>query len=113
MKALFTRHLGAAAGKDEMLPRRAAPFSVTDQACCCPARPVVMVILPATADRPFPEDLLLCGHHFRVNESALRAAGAVAYDATGAPVTGDPVAAADNAASPARPAPTESAAWPR
>ena len=113
MKALFTRHNGAAAGKNGMLPQRAAPFSVTDQACCCPARPVVMVILPATADRPFPEDLLLCGHHFRVNEGALRAAGAVAYDATGAPVTGDPVAAADHAASPARPAPAESAAWPR
>ena len=109
MKALFTRHPGAAAGKVGMLPERAAPFSVTDQACCCPARPVVMVILPATADRPFPEDLLLCGHHFRLNESALRAAGAVAYDATGAPVTGDPVAAAAHAASPTPPAP----AWPR
>ena len=109
MKALFTRHNGAAAGKNGMLPQRAAPFSVTDQACCCPARPVVMVILPATADRPFPEDLLLCGHHFRLNESALRAAGAVAYDATGAPVTGDPVAAAAHAASPTPPAP----AWPR
>ena len=109
MKALFTRHNGAAAGKNGMLPQRAAPFSVTDQACCCPARPVVMVILPATADRPFPEDLLLCGHHFRVNEGALRAAGAVAYDATGAPVTGDPVAAAAHAASPTPPAP----AWPR
>jgi hypothetical protein len=113
MKALFTRHNGAAAGKDKMLPERAAPFSVTDQACCCPARPVVMVILPATADRPFPEDLLLCGHHFRVNESALRAAGALAYDATGALVTGDPAAGADLAASPARPAPAGSAAWPR
>ena len=113
MKALFTRHNGAAAGKNGMLPQRAAPFSVTDQACCCPARPVVMVILPATADRPFPEDLLLCGHHFRVNESALRAAGAVAYDATGAPVTGDQVAAAAHAAPPARPAPADSAAWPR
>ena len=113
MKALFTRHNGAAAGKDEMLPERAAPFSVTDQACCCPASPVVMVILPATADRPFPEDLLLCGHHVRVNESALRAAGAVAYDATGAPVTGDQVAAAAHAAPPARPAPADSAAWPR
>ena len=113
MKGLFTRHPGAAAGKDGMLPERAAPFSVTDQACCCPARPVVMVILPATAARPFPTDLLLCGHHFRVNESALRAAGAVAYDATGAPVTGDPAAGAADAASAARPAPADKAAWPR
>ena len=113
MKGLFTRHHGAAAGKDQTLPERAAPFSVTDQACCCPARPVVMVILPATADRPFPEDLLLCGHHFRVNERALRAAGAVAYDATGAPVTDDPAAGAGHAASPAHPATAGSAAWPR
>jgi hypothetical protein len=113
MKGLFTRHHGAAGGKDETLPERAAPFSVTDEACCCPARPVVMVILPATATRPFPEDLLLCGHHFRVNESALRAAGAVAYDATGAPISDDPAAGAGHSASPARPATAGSAAWPR
>ena len=113
MKDWFRRHHGAAAGKDEMPSECAAPFSVTDQACCCPARPVVMVILPATATRPFPADLLLCGHHFRVNERAPRAAGALACDATGAPVTGDPVAVADHAASPARPETADSAAWPR
>jgi hypothetical protein len=113
MKGLFTRHHGAAAGKDEMLRERVAPFSVTDEACCCPARPVVMVILPATATRPFPEDLLLCGHHFRMHESALRAVGAVAYDATGALVTGDPAAGAGQAASPVCLAPADSAAWPR
>jgi hypothetical protein len=113
MKGLFTRQHGAAVSKDEMLPERAAPFSVTDEACCCPARPVVMVILPATATRPFPEDLLLCGHHFRVNESALRAAGAVAYDATGAPITDDPAAGADRTSSSACSAPAGSASWPR
>jgi hypothetical protein len=113
MKGLFTRRRGAAVGKDEMPPACAAPFSVTDQACCCPARPVVMVILPATATRPFPADLLLCGHHFRMNERALRAAGALAYDATGALVTGDPAAGADPAASWARLSPAGSAAWPR
>ena len=113
MKDWFRRHHGAAAGKDEMPSECAAPFSVTDQAGCCPARPVVMVILPATSTSPFPADLLLCGHHFRVNESALRAAGAVAYDATGAPVTGDPAADGYPAASWARLAPAASAAWPR
>jgi hypothetical protein len=113
MKGLFTRHHGAAVGKDEMLPGCTAPFSVTDQACCCPARPVVMVILPATATRPSPADLLLCGHHFRVNERALRAAGALAYDATGALVTGDPAAGGYPAASWARLAAAGSAAWPR
>jgi len=113
MKALFTRHNGAAAGKNQTLPGRAAPFSVTDQACCCPARPVVMVILPATSTSPFPADLLLCGHHFRVNERALRAAGAQAYDAAGALVTGDPAAGADLAASWARLAPAGSATGPR
>lgn len=112
MKGLFTRRHGAAVAKDDLLPECATLFSVTDRACCCPARSVVMVILPATATRPFPADLLLCGHHFRVNESALRAAGALAYDATGAPITRDPAAGAGHAASSARPAPAGSAAWP-
>jgi len=44
---------------------------------------------------------------------AADAAGAVAYDATGAPVTGDPAADGYPAASWARLAPTASAAWPR
>ena len=37
--------------------------------------------------RPYPVDLLLCGHHYRVSQVALRAAGAAVYDETGVPVT--------------------------
>jgi len=62
---------------------RAVPLDVAARACCCPARPVVTVVMPPTASRPHPVDLLLCGHHFRVSQAALRVAGAVVYDETG------------------------------
>jgi hypothetical protein len=45
-------------------------------ACCCPANPVVRVIMPATAARPHRTELLLCGHHYRVSRQALAAANA-------------------------------------
>ena len=38
--------------------------------------------------RPHAVDLLLCGHHFRVSQAALTAAGAAVYDDTGALVAG-------------------------
>ena len=44
-----------------------------DQACCCPARATVRVIMPPTPNRPNETDLLLCGHHFRVSWRALAA----------------------------------------
>lgn len=66
--------------------RRAAPGTLHDDtiaaislvgpACCCPASPVVRVVLPATAARPHSTELLLCGHHYRVSRPALAAAGA-------------------------------------
>jgi hypothetical protein len=62
---------------------RAVPLDVTARACCCPARPVVTVVMPPTASRPHPVDLLLCGHHFRVSQASLQAAGADVYDKTG------------------------------
>ena len=62
---------------------RAVPLEVAARACCCPARPVVTVVMPPTASRPHPVDLLLCGHHFRVSQAALQAAGAAVYDETG------------------------------
>jgi hypothetical protein len=46
------------------------------QACCCPAMPVVRVIMPSTAVRPRSVDLLLCGHHYRISCQVLAAAGA-------------------------------------
>jgi hypothetical protein len=62
---------------------RAVPIGVTARACCCPARPVVTVVMPPTASRPHPVDLLLCSHHFRISQAALQAAGAAVYDQTG------------------------------
>ena len=75
------------------LPRRKAPGSqaawsgpprLADRSCCCPARPVVRVLMPPTAERPHPVDLLLCGHHYLTSRAALAAADAVAIDETGA-----------------------------
>lgn len=47
-----------------------------DRACCCPAQPVVRVIMPPTARRPRSVDLLLCGHHYRLSRQALATARA-------------------------------------
>ncbi len=100
MKGLFARHRHVGRHRvalDDLLPELAASFSVTDRACCCPARPVVKVVLPRTASRPAPADLLLCGHHFRVSEAALRAARAVVYDRTGAVISVDQATGAGRA----------------
>ena len=51
---------------------------MNDRACCCSARPVVRVLMPATASRPYRVDLLLCGHHYRLSQWTLAAAGGVA-----------------------------------
>jgi hypothetical protein len=57
-----------------MLPP--SPTRYEDRACCCPAYPVVRVIMPPSAERQHSVDLLLCGHHYRVSRQALAAAGA-------------------------------------
>jgi hypothetical protein len=49
-----------------------------DIACCWPSRPMVRVIMPPTAERANPVELLLCVHHFRLSQWNLAAAGAVA-----------------------------------
>ena len=49
-----------------------------DKACCCPSRPMMRVLMPAAPGRPYRVDLLLCGHHFRLSQWTLAAAGAVA-----------------------------------
>jgi hypothetical protein len=53
-----------------------SPSVMGQRACCCPAPPVVQVMMPPTAERPYPVDLWLCGHHYRVCEDALASAGA-------------------------------------
>jgi len=71
---------------DDLLP--SLRQVVADRACCCPARPVVTVVMPPAPGRPHPVDLFLCGHHFRVSQAALAAAGAAVYDDTGALIAG-------------------------
>jgi hypothetical protein len=60
----------------------------TEHSCCCTARPAVIAIMPPNADRPHHTELLLCGHHYRVSQQVLRAAGATLLDIKGAPVAG-------------------------
>lgn len=50
------------------------------RACCCPAKPVVIVVIPPAPGREHRTDLLLCMHHFRVSRSALNAARASVVD---------------------------------
>jgi len=84
MKAWFRRVRSAGLTRlDDELPRFSSPLWAASRACCCPGRPVVTVIIPPAASRPYPVDLLLCGHHFRVSQAALQAAGAAVYDDTG------------------------------
>jgi hypothetical protein len=56
--------------------------AVPSRACCCPAGPVVKVIMPPTADRRHSVDLWLCGHHYHASAVALLAAGAYVEDLT-------------------------------
>jgi hypothetical protein len=60
--------------QDDVLPSSSAWRE--DRACCCPAPPVVRVIMPPTPQRQHSVDLLLCGHHYRVSRRALAAAQA-------------------------------------
>ena len=39
--------------------------------------------IPGRNNDPHPVELLLCGHHFRVSQASLRAAGADVYDKAG------------------------------
>jgi len=72
---------------------------VLGPACCCPANPVVRVIMPATAARPHRTELLLCGHHYRVSQEALVAANATVTEILG------PAASLPNALLPVLPVP--------
>ncbi len=91
MKGRFLRHStvtrGMRAEPAGDLAQLGRPIAANQRGCCCPARPMVTVIMPPTASRPYPMDLLLCGHHYRVSQAALRAAGATAYDQASAAIT--------------------------
>jgi hypothetical protein len=73
-KSLFpTRRGSASVGLFDDDAVREVPAG---SACCCTARAVVRVIMPPTAARARPVDLLLCGHHYRLSRQALAATGA-------------------------------------
>jgi hypothetical protein len=59
------------------------PPSLADRSCCCPARPVVKVLIPPSSAHRYTVDLLLCGHHYLASRAALAAVNAVAIDETG------------------------------
>jgi hypothetical protein len=94
---------GAERSSGPDVPRWRGPDSIdwraaqqAGRACCCPAKPVVIAIMPPKRGRKHPADLLLCGHHYRASRKALAAAGATVVDLGGVPVTDDawpPVAA--------------------
>lgn len=67
------------------------PPRLADRSCCCPARPVVTVVIPAGPGRPRSADLLLRGHHYLASQAALAAVGASVMDVMGTVV--DPVPA--------------------
>lgn len=67
---------------DDIL-RQAEPAWLLDVACCCPSRPAIRVVVPASGDRQRSAELLLCGHHYRPSEDGLARAGASVYDRTG------------------------------
>ena len=53
------------------------------RACCCPAKPVVVAVMPPAPGRDHPTDLLLCAHHYRASRVALDRAGAAVFDDAG------------------------------
>ncbi len=63
------------------------PPPLAERSCCCPARPVVRVLIRPAGQRRLPADLLLCGHHYLVSKAALAAVGAAVIDEAGSVVT--------------------------
>lgn len=53
------------------------------RACCYPAEPVVVAVMPPGPGRDHATDLLLCGDHYRASRWALLAAGVAVYDKVG------------------------------
>ena len=89
---LSTATVEVARSETEPMTSARAPIdwralSFADHACCCGARPAIAVIMPPAPGRPRQTDLLLCGHHYRANQTALAAAGAAVFTLAGAPVS--------------------------
>lgn len=54
-------------------------LQVAERACCCPARPVMVALLPPPQDGTELVEVFLCGHHGRRSQASLAAAGALVY----------------------------------
>ena len=81
------RDAGNMVGRHQEVREVAGPGWATDpcvpaRACCCPARPMVKVMMPPVPGRAHPVDLWLCGHHYRASLASLLAAGAIVEDLT-------------------------------
>ena len=60
------------------------PMTNGRQACCCGARPAVLVLLPRPHSDGAVVELLLCARHFRLSSDSLDTAGAVVFNSRGA-----------------------------
>jgi hypothetical protein len=69
-----------------MAAGHAHALRTAERACCCSARPVVVAVIPRTAARDHPTELMLCAHHYRASRKALAASGATVFDWNGEPV---------------------------
>jgi hypothetical protein len=56
------------------------------RSCCCPARPVIIAVVPPSTGRVHAVDVLLCAHHYRRSRTALAATGAALLHVSGLPV---------------------------
>ncbi|HYA53005.1 MAG TPA: hypothetical protein VEG33_17780 [Streptosporangiaceae bacterium] len=68
---------------DRPRPKVSTALRTADRGCCCPARPVVVAVLPPAPGRDHATDLLLCSHHYRASRKALATAGAAVFDGAG------------------------------
>jgi hypothetical protein len=95
---MFGKHLAMgrhpARGGAALKPRPAVDPGVPSRSCCCPARPVVKIVMPPADDRNHPVDLWLCGHHYRASRAALLLADAEVTDLPAPHTTGDVLARA-------------------
>jgi hypothetical protein len=106
MRLRFPRRRAKASGGQAEWP---GPPRLAERSCCCPAKPVVRVLIPPTPERRHPVDLLLCGHHYLACRGALAGANAVAIDETGSVL--DPGPTTRERGAPPVPAPRVSSPW--
>jgi hypothetical protein len=81
-------HPAATVADRPATPEPPAAHWYSQRACCCPAPPIVIAMIPAN-DRHGPAELLLCGHHYRQSRQALAATSATLTDLKGHPLTSE------------------------